>query len=158
MSSRFVRSTHCFLYDKDSRIKSSRRATKSLLLPGVLILFWAENPRSHSIVCYVRIIDVEVLLHSTAIARPRTIRIIETTYYYSVFASVEALFHPRTEKTVIILNLIPSKRKATKKFRMKLSKIYKNKKTQKLPHVYFFLSCAKPTYQENDTIARHFTT
>ena len=45
MSSLFVRSTHCFLYDKDSCIKSSRRATKSLLLPGVLILF---GPRTRA--------------------------------------------------------------------------------------------------------------
>ena len=80
MSSSFVMSTTCFLYDKDSRIESSRRATESLLRAGILILFWAENPRSHSIVCYIRIIDVEAQPHSTAIARPRTIRIIETTY------------------------------------------------------------------------------
>ena len=87
MSSRFVGSTPCFLCDKDSRIKSSRRATGSLLRAGVLILFWAENPRSYSIACYIQIIDVQVLLHSTAIARPRTIRIIETTYS-SEFASL----------------------------------------------------------------------
>ena len=31
MSSRLVRSTPCFLYNKDSRIKSSKRATESLL-------------------------------------------------------------------------------------------------------------------------------
>ena len=34
----------------------------------------------------------------------------------------EALLHPRTEKNVISLNLVPSKRKATKKFNMKVSK------------------------------------
>ena len=53
ISSRCVRSTPCFLYDKNSRIRSSRRATESLLRAAVLILFWAENPRSHSIVCYI---------------------------------------------------------------------------------------------------------
>ena len=53
-------------------------------------MFWIENPLSHSIVCYIRIIDVQ-LLHSTEIARLRTIRIIETSYS-SVFASLWSLF------------------------------------------------------------------
>ena len=36
--------------------QDSTRATESLLRAGVLILFLAENPRSHSVVCYIRII------------------------------------------------------------------------------------------------------
>ena len=40
-----------------------------------------------SLLLYIRIIDVEILLHSNAIARTRTIRIIETTYS-SVFTSL----------------------------------------------------------------------
>ena len=64
---------------------------KNLAVARSLILFWADNPRSHSIVRQVRNIDAEVLLHSTAIARPRTIRIIQTTYYSSVFASLRNL-------------------------------------------------------------------
>ena len=103
VSSRLVRSTPCFLYDKYSRIKSARRATESLLRAGVLTLLWAGSPRSYSMVCYFLIVDVEVLLHSTAIARPKTIRIVETTYCY-VFANL--CFINR-----ISLNLVPSKGK-----------------------------------------------
>ena len=51
----------------------------------------------------------------------------------------EALFHPRTEKNVISLNLVPSKRKATKKFSMNLSK-----KLQKKPSIFFACSENRP--------------
>jgi len=48
--------------------------------------------------------------------------------------ALEALFHPRTEKNVIRLNLAPSKKKATKKFSVKLSK-----QSLKKPSIFFRL-------------------
>ena len=66
---------------------------------------------SRFVSCYIQIIDVEVLLHSTATGRPRTLRIIETTYYsYSyVFASLRRLVSSSDRENVIILNLDPQK-------------------------------------------------
>ncbi|CAM9367867.1 unnamed protein product, partial [Laminaria digitata] len=53
----------------------------------------------------------------------------------------EALFHPRTDKNVISLNLVPYKRKATKKLNMKLSK----KKKKKAPKFVRLCSPAAKT-------------
>ena len=101
MPSCFVRSTPCFLYEKENRINNPRCATESLLRAGVLYRILGRESELaldslHSIVCHIQIIDVETLLYSTAIARPKTIRRIQT----SVLRAFEALFRLRTEKKI----------------------------------------------------------
>ena len=117
MSSRYIRSTPCFLYDNDSRIKSSRRATEILLRAGILILFRAES----------RALAFDGLLHSTSKARPRTMRIIETAYS-SVLESLSSLIlsSDRVKRYKFELSFLKKKKKK-KKFSMKLSKISQKK-------------------------------
>lgn len=113
-----------------------------------------------------------------------TIRIIETTFCFSskIWRAFEALFHPRTEKSVLSLNLVPSLTEATKTFSMKLivenitkrnsheyvenittkgsKHLSASAKTDPICHTSIYVSWwAAPIYHEqNGPTAQHFTT